>query len=89
MDNWSKLEFIFAFKLHIPPSEMERLEYYRIDGIFKEYEAHVERENKEYEKQNKQQKGSVPQMPKAPSMPNYGSFKTPKLDIPKFDMPKH
>ena len=44
--NWNKIEFIFSFKLHIPPSELERLEFYRIEYILKEYQEHVEKENK-------------------------------------------
>ena len=82
MDNWNKIEFIFAHKLHISPIHLRELEFYSIQYILKEYQSYVERENKEYEKQqkdaDKQQKMAMPS----------GAMKAPKFDIPKFDMPK-
>jgi hypothetical protein len=82
LDNWNKIEFIFAFKLHIPPSELERLEFYRIQYLIKEYEEHVQKENKEYEKQQKATDKSF-------KPPNMGDFKQPKFEMPKFQMPKY
>ena len=83
MDNWNKIEFIFCFRLHVSPIHLERLEFYRIQFIIKEYEVYLERENKEYEKQQreaeKQSSGSTP---------NFGGFKVPKFDIPTFNIPK-
>lgn len=89
MDNWNKIEFIFCFKLHVPPSELERLEFYRIQSVIKEYEEYVERENKEYEKQRKESdKQYSSQSYKPPSNP-YGDMKMPKIEMPKFSLPKY
>jgi len=90
LDSWNKIEFLFCFKLHIPPSELERLEFYRIHYLLKEYEDHVERENKEYEKQQKEagKQSSSSTTYKPPKMSDYGDYKMPKFDVPKFNMPK-
>lgn len=85
MENWNKIEFIFCFKLHIAPSELERLEFYRIEYIIKQYEEYVEKENKQYEKQ---QSDTEKQYKSSNSSPNYGNYKPPKMDMPKIDMPK-
>ena len=82
LDNWSKIEFIFAHKLHISPLDLRELEFYTIQFILKEFEQYVERENKEYEKQNKE----AEKQSKMASGP--GSFKTPSFDMPKFNTPK-
>lgn len=85
MNNWNKIEFIFAHKLHISPIHLQQLEYYRIHYILKEYEEFVDKENKEYEKQQREaEKQSKSQMPT-----NFGGFKVPKFDVPKFDLPKY
>lgn len=50
----------------------------------KEYEDHLEKENKEYEKQQREinkQQGAV-------SGTKFGNFNVPKMEIPKFDIPK-
>jgi len=84
LDNWNKIEFIFSFKLHIPPSELERLEFYRIQFLITEYEEHIDRENKEYDKQRR----DSDKQSKLPSSSDYGNFKTPKFEVPKFETPK-
>lgn len=79
MDNWSKIEFIFAHKLNINPLILRDLEFYTIQNILKEYQDHIDKENKEYEKQRKdsekQQKTS-------------SSYKMPEFKMPEFKMPK-
>ena len=82
------MEFIATFKLHITPKELERLEFYRIHNLFKEYEAHIERENKEYEKQKGEAEKKNNTSFKAPPMPTnpYGNFKAPTM--PNFQLPK-
>lgn len=84
MDNWSKIEFIFAHKLHVSPKHLRELEFYTIENLLKEYEDYVEQENKQYEKQ---QRDSEKQQ-KSFSQPSLGGYKIPKFEIPKFDMPK-
>ena len=59
------------------------MEYYSIQNILKEYEEHVERENKEYKKQqsvaDKQQKMSIPKTP---------NLKMPNIQMPNIGIPK-
>ena len=86
MDNWSKIEFIFAHKLHIDPLSLRKLEFYTIENLLREYENYVEEENKEYEKQ--QREAERQQKSSQVSQPSLGGFKIPKFDIPKFEMPK-
>ena len=78
MENWNKIEFISTFKLHVTPSELERLEFYRIQYLLKEYEEYVKRENEQYEKQNKEIEKQNKSM---------GSLNTPKFEAPKFNIP--
>jgi hypothetical protein len=58
------------------------MEFYRIQYVLKEYEDHIERENNEYEKQQKEAE-------KKYKTSSYGNdYKQPKLDLPKFTLPK-
>jgi hypothetical protein len=86
LDNWNKIEFIFAHKLHISPIDLQQLEFYRIQYILKEFEEYVKKENDEYEKQ---QKEAERKSKTSSSSVNYGGFKVPKFDVPKFDIPKY
>lgn len=82
------MEFIATFKLNITPAELGKLEYYRIHYLFKEYEAHVERENKEYEKQKGDSEKKNSMSFQQPSNP-FGNFKPPSMpSMPSFNMPK-
>ena len=78
MDNWSKIEFIFAFKLNISPIELRELAFYDIQFMLKEYEAHVDRENKQYEKQQRDAEKQ------SKAMTNQNAFKVPTFNQPKF-----
>jgi len=84
LENWSKIEFVFSFKLHIDPMALRQLEFYTIQYLLKEYEEHVEKENKEYEKQNNEIEKQQKQM-KVSSQ----NFQTPNYNIPKYDIPKY
>ena len=86
MDNWTKIEFIFAHKLHISPIDLEKLEFYRIQYILKEYEDYVDKENKEYQKQQNQM--DKQQRAIKTTSPGFGNMTPPKFEIPKFDIPK-
>lgn len=83
MDNWNKIEFIFAHRLHVDPIRLRELEYYTIENLLKEYEHFVEEENKQYEKQQRdserQQKMQTP---------NFGGFKMPSMPTQSFSPPK-
>ena len=82
MDNWSKIEFIFAHKLHIDPIRLRELEFYSIENILKEYENFVDQENKQYEKQ--QRDSERQQKLQQSTMPSMSSFKMPSFTPPKF-----
>ena len=83
LNNWNKIEFIFAHKLHISPIDLQELEFYRIEYILKQYEEYVQKENDEYQKQQK----DVDKQYKSQQI-NYGGFKAPKIEIPKISVPK-
>lgn len=88
MQNWSSVEFLFTFKLHITPAELDKLEFWRIESILDEYEKYAKRENDESEKQQgeyekkynvndykSQMKTPDIKMPQLPSWGNSGNFK--------------
>ena len=86
MDNWNKIEFIFAHKLHISPIDLQELEFYRIQYMLKEFEEYVERENTEYEKQKREAEKQTKAVKSGTS--NFGGFQVPKFETPKFTLPK-
>ena len=86
MDNWNKIEFIFAHKLHISPIDLQQLEFYRIQFILKEFEEYVERENREYEKQHRDAEKQSKSMKSGST--SFGGFQIPKFEPPKCTTPK-
>lgn len=84
MDNWSKIEFIFAHKLNVDPIRLRELEFYTIENILKEYEHFVEEENKQYEKQQR----DAERQQKMQSSSFGSGFKPPAISPPNFSMPK-
>jgi hypothetical protein len=88
LDNWSNVELLFCLRLHIIPSELDKLEFWRIEALLDKYDEYVKKENEETSHQQKEYetkyKASTPKMPdyKIPSMPNmnnFGGFKIPKM----------
>jgi len=95
LENWFKIEFICAHKLHISPLDLRQLEFYEIEYLLKNFEEYIDEEEKAYKKQEKDQQKKYQQqqqkMPKfeTPKMgSDFGGFKTPKIDIPKINVPK-
>ncbi|MCK9447148.1 hypothetical protein M0Q50_09880 [bacterium] len=84
MENWNKIEYIFVFKAHCPPSELERLEWYRIHYLLKEYEEDIKRQNDEVDKQNK----DIEKQNKSMGNISAPKFETPKFQTPKINYPK-
>lgn len=87
MENWFKIEFIFAKNLNIIPSELDKLEFYRVEYMLQHYEEFVEEENKQVAKQNKQHEKQMAAS-KFGSKPNLGGYNVPKMNIPKMNIPK-
>lgn len=83
MQNWNKIEFIFAHKLHIDPFCLRKLEYYSIVNLIKEYQEYVDQENKQYEKQQKEIDKTY-----KPQSFNTNSFKVPDFKMPNIPTPK-
>ena len=90
LENWFKIQFICAHKLHISPIDLRQLEFYEVEYLLKNFEEYIDEEEKAYKKQEskqtKQYQQSQPKMD-TPKM-NYGGFKTPKIDIPKINIPR-
>jgi len=79
LQNWPKVELLFAKNLHVSPLELDQLAFYRVEELLITYEENVKEENKtqqEEQKKIEKQQASLPQ-------PDYGGFKVPKMDIPK------
>ena len=61
-----------------------------LEYLLEDLEEKIDEENKRYKKQEddykKQMQVSQPKMPKVGDT-NFGGFKTPKMDMPKFNMP--
>jgi sortase (surface protein transpeptidase) len=85
LDNWSKIEFVFAKNLNINPLIMSDMEFWRVEKLIENYEDFLEEEKKQYDDQKKQQE----QQYKNQNQPkvNYGGFKVPKVEIPKMNLP--
>ena len=86
MENWFRLEMIFAKELHITPTELDQMEFYRIEYILRDYEEHVKEQNKAYEEQQKKQEKEFSKHSPAKFSPT--QMKPPKLEVPKFTIPK-
>lgn len=77
----SKIYYIFAKDIHIPPSELDNMFWYDIIYILKEHQNLIEKENEDYERQEKEYeekyKFEQPEMPKfeQPKMPDFGNLK--------------
>jgi len=80
LENWFKLEFIFAKNLHIPPSELDQMEFYRIEYMLENYEEFLKEEEKQYNSKQKENEISF-----SKNKISSGNFKmtTPKINIPK------
>jgi predicted glycosyl hydrolase (DUF1957 family) len=95
LTNWSKVEFVFTFKLGIPPPVLDTLEFYRVEMLLEDYEEYLKEEKKQHDEQTKEYENqkSDYKMPSAQDMyknvPKFdGMGNMPKLDTPNFSMPK-
>ena len=84
MENWFKIEFIFAKNLHITPHDLDNMEFYRIEYMIENYEEFIEEENKNYKKQERDQEKQFSKN----KPPATGDFKVPKMKVPDIKVPK-
>lgn len=74
----SKIYFVFAKDLHIPPSEIDEMYWYDIMFILKEYTTYVEESNEESQRQEEEYRAKMQdvQQPKVPEfkIPDMGSL---------------
>jgi len=82
LENWFKIEFIFAKNLNITPLELDQMEFYRVEYMIQSYEEFIKEEEKAYKKQQKENEMSFSKNKASPQ------FKMPKMDIPKMNVPK-
>jgi len=88
LENWNRIEFLFAKNLNIHPLLLDEMEFYRIEYLLQNYEEFIKEENKQYKNQQKEQNKQMGSSKYSPPSINYGGFKTPKLNIPKMNIPK-
>jgi sortase (surface protein transpeptidase) len=82
LDNWSKIEFIFAKNLPgITPMILDQMEFWRVEKMLENYEEFVEEENKRNKSQTTEQEKQYSKQ----STPNVAM---PKIEMPKFEMPR-
>lgn len=70
---------VFALRLHIQPSEMERMYFYDIMMLYNKYADYIEKENERQEKEQAKYEDEHADMMRdmssiKNSMPNYNSF---------------
>lgn len=70
----TKIYYVFAKDIHIPPSELDEMYWYDIMYILKEHQTHVEEENEQM------------QTAESDYSEKYGNLTQPQ--VPKFEMPK-
>jgi hypothetical protein len=80
--NLSKIYFVLADRLHISPSELDRLEFYFIEYLLEHLEEKLEAEEKSHKKQEKEM--AAQQEMSNPSIPN---MSMPNLTMPNITMP--
>jgi len=73
--------------MNIQPSEIDKMEFYRVEYLLEDLEEKIKEENKNNRKQEEEYKKQssgvkTPKMPKIGST-NFGGFKTPKIPTPK------
>ena len=84
MDNWFKIEFVFAKNTNIDPLILDQLEFYRVEYLIQNYEESIEEENKQYEKYKKENEASIS---KTKHSTDFKQMKMPKMEIPKINYP--
>jgi hypothetical protein len=57
---WSEIEFILVFKGRLSISDIDNLEYYRVQMFIKNYEKYLDEERKHREKEEASTNGKVP-----------------------------
>jgi len=76
LENFFKVKFHIYLKLHIQPSELEKLEYYEFHYLVKELIEHIKAENKQNQGQNEAATGGM------------SGMKMPNMKVPSMKMPK-
>ena len=84
LENWFKIEFISIYKLHLSPLDLDKMEFYRIEYMLKNFEEALDEEEKQYKSKEKEYQKQY----QKPSGTNFGGFNIPKVNIPKMQPPK-
>lgn len=69
--------------MHLKPWELDKMEFYRIEYILKNYEKQVKKENEEHEKQRKAQESQSSKKAQTPKL-NKSFSNQMKIPKPKF-----
>ena len=65
------VDFLFLYHMKIPPSELNDLEFYRIEGLIDKYNKEIEKENKAKEEQHAREERESKRQQSASKLPNY------------------
>ena len=86
MENWFNVEYVFSKTLHITPTELDKMDFYRVEYLIMKYEEDMANQEKEANEQQKQISSSS-ESQKASFNKNQYNMKPPKLEMPKMKMP--
>jgi len=82
LNNWFEMEFILLKNLRIQPSELDRMDFYRVELIIENFKKYAEKEKeaqkdkqREYSSKFSDLKSGI----KMPSMPKTSGFNFPKF----------
>lgn len=101
MTNWFEVEFVLLKHLKLQPSELDAMEFYRVEFLLENWKEHTEKENKSRKEQESDQTDkyspSAMQRQQSSMMKQYmggsnnlggSSPKMPSMNMPKMNMPK-
>lgn len=58
MENWFEVEYILLKTLRLQPSEVDNMEFYRVEILLENHKKWVEKENEERKKQDNETKAT-------------------------------
>ena len=87
LDNYFKNEFILLKELHLQPSEIDSMEYYRFQLLISNYEEYLEKERKEREKEEAQGREQFNLDKTIKDQKGMMNQQMPKMNMPNFKMP--
>jgi hypothetical protein len=88
LENWFELEFVLLKVLKLQPSELDRMEYYRVEYLMENLEKYNEKENQHRKKEEEAQKSEYGDMsPSGMMNMSNNMMKNAQTSMPSYNMP--